>query len=366
MAEQLKLVYNEAYISKLSGAIFSKYNNFPQAIFIESVFSPEWDTLELKQRMRHITLCLGQALPAEYDKAIQVLKDAIPLLIGHGLENLIFPDYVEIFGLNNWEISILALELFTIYSTSEFAVRPFIMQDMLRMMRQMEDWAQHDNHHVRRLASEGCRPRLPWAAALPDFKRDPKPILPILSKLRADNSEYVRKSVANNLNDIAKDHPELVIELANKWYGECSHTDWIIKHGSRTLLKKGNSQALSLFGFNQEVQTEIHDLKLSQDQLAIGDSFTFSFQLNSPRTTKTTSTKLRLEYAVDYVKANGKRSRKIFQIIEKLFPSNQDILLSRSHSFREMSTRKHYPGIHQLTVLVNGMEKACINFRLQE
>lgn len=360
MAEQLKFIYNDAYISKLSGAIHHHYDQFSCEDFVKSVFCPEWDKLELKQRMRHITHCLGSALPSEYDNSIYILQCTIPLLSGHGLENLIFPDYVELYGLNDWEISLPALELFTQFSTSEFAVRPYIMQDKNRMMRQMGEWAVHKNHHVRRLASEGCRPRLPWAAALPEFKEDPMPIVPILDMLKSDDSDYVRKSVANNLNDIAKDHPDLVLELANRWYGFHSNTDWVIKHGCRTLLKKGHKQALELFGFNQDIDIEISDLKLSKDLIAIGESLSFSFKLNATQE----SNKLRLEYAIDYVKANSTKSRKIFQIIEKLFVPNQTTTLTRNHSFHEMTTRKHYPGIHRLTILVNGLERASIEFGL--
>ncbi len=360
MAELLKFIYNDVYISKLTEAIHSQYDPFPRKDFIQSVFSSEWDRLELKQRMRHITQCLGHALPPEYDITIRILQNSIPSLTGHGLENIIFPDFVEVFGLNDWSISLPALELFTIYSTSEFAVRPFIMHDSERMMSQMKDWAKHENHHVRRLASEGCRPRLPWAVALPEFKHDPMPILPILDILKSDESEYVRKSVANNLNDMAKDHPDLVLELANRWYGKQPNTDWIIKHGCRTLLKKGHPLALQLFGFHQDIRIEISELKLSRQLLTIGESFSFSFKLNATQETN----KLRLEYAVDYVKANGKRSRKIFQIVEKLFTANEATPFTRNHSFHEMTTRKHYAGVHLLTILVNGLEQASIEFEL--
>jgi 3-methyladenine DNA glycosylase AlkC len=127
---------------------------------------------------------------------------------------LFFPDFVETYGLEHWDRSVAALEKFTRMSTSEFAVRPFLKRNQPRMMAQMAAWSKHESEHVRRLASEGCRPRLPWADALPALKRDPAPIWPILEQLKADPSEYVRRSVANNLNDISKDHPEQVLAIA--------------------------------------------------------------------------------------------------------------------------------------------------------
>src|SRR5690606_550673 len=144
-------------------------------------------------------------LPPDYIEAVGVLKKAAPYFTG--LEAMIFPDFVETYGLDHWEASMDALELMTRYSSSEYAVRPFIAKDTERMMAQMLEWAHSDSEHVRRLASEGCRPRLPWAMGLTMLKKDPSPILPILETLKQDESLYVRRSVANNLNDISKDHP---------------------------------------------------------------------------------------------------------------------------------------------------------------
>jgi 3-methyladenine DNA glycosylase AlkC len=97
-------------------------------------------------------------------------------------------------------------------------------------MRYLYTRAEVQNHDVRRLASEGCRPRLPWAMALPQFRKDPSPALPILEKLKNDESDYVRKSVANNLNEISKDHPQLVLDICERWYGQTANTDWLVKH----------------------------------------------------------------------------------------------------------------------------------------
>ena len=272
-----------------------------------------------------------------------------------------FPDFVEVYGQDerHLELSIAALERYTPFSSSEFAVRPFIIKQEKRMMQQMAIWATHENEHVRRLASEGCRPALPWGQALPNFKKDPSPLINILEQLKVDPSLYVRKSVANNLNDISKTHPELVAKIARDWYGKHEHTDWIVKHGCRTLLKKGNREVLAIFGYHDASAVDIRDFALGTASIACGESLTFSFSVLAKETTK-----IRLEYAIDYVKASGKRNRKIFQISEILLKANQEKDYIKNHSFAALSTRKHFPGTHSITLIVNGTGRDTLDFEL--
>ena len=146
-------------------------------------------------------------------------------------------------------------------------------------MEQMYLWSRHENEHVRRLASEGCRPSLPWGQALVRFKKDPAPILPILQQLKADPSPYVRKSVANNLNDISKTHPDLVVKMAKEWYGENEFTDWIVKHGCRTLLKNGNCEVLAIFGYHNADCIHVSSFQLGKTSISLGEDLTFSFYI---------------------------------------------------------------------------------------
>jgi 3-methyladenine DNA glycosylase AlkC len=268
---------------------------------------------------------------------------------------------VECYGLDNWDISIPALALFTQYSSSEFAIRPFLAKDPKKGMGHMLQWAKDENPHLRRLASEGCRPRLPWAMALSGFKKDPTPILPILETLKDDPSEYVRMSVANNLNDISKDHPGLVLEISEKWLGQSKNTDWIVKRACRTLLKEGNTQALLLFGFGDPGHIDVKKLTFSTPSLTIGDDFRFTFEMSFESDEEF---RIRLEYGIDFVKANGKLSRKIFQIREASFEPGTHTI-SRKHSFQDLSTRKHYPGQHRMAIIVNGVEKLNAKFDLE-
>ena len=361
--EPLKNILN--YESLRNGALViqSVYRSFKVDEFVNSIIDETWDSLELKSRGRQITLNLGKYLPSDYQKALAILeKVADAYSGGHFVLGFSFPDFVEVYGQNesDWNISINALEKFTILWSSEMAVRPFIIKHEECMMQQMLIWSKHENEHIRRLASEGCRPALPWATALPKFKKDPAAILPILTELKADSSGYVRKSVANNLNDISKTHPDIVIKLATEWYGENNETNWIIKHGCRTLLKKGNSDILTLFGLRDNVSIVVEDFSLSTNCISIGEDLAFSFAISAKKMAK-----IRLEYGIDYVKSNGKRNRKIFKISEVSLKENQRKLYVKKHSFANLSTRKHYSGIHSITLIVNGAEKGKLDFELR-
>ena len=274
---------------------------------------------------------------------------------------MFLPDFIEQYGLNDLQTSLKAMETITQFTSCEFAIRPFLLRYPDEVMAQMLKWSQHSNHSVRRFSSEGCRPRLPWAMAIPQLKKDPSPILPILQNLSADESLFVRKSVANNLNDIAKDNPGVVLQLVKGWKGLSKETDWIIKHGCRTLLKKADKDVYKLFGLNGTANCEVNGLKLQKSKIRIGDRLHFSFDL---KTKNKNETKLRIEYAVYYVKANGTQSRKLFKLTEKAYRPGTTYSFSRHQRFQDFTTRKHYPGKHKIGIVVNGQELATKEFML--
>jgi 3-methyladenine DNA glycosylase AlkC len=353
MAERLKdLFFSEKFIIELGNALKIAYPDFDREKFYGLVQSEDWKSKELKQKMHHTTHCMNKTLPEAYPDALKILTEVAPGF--QGFDALIFPDYVEHYGLEHWELSLTALALFTRFCSSEFAIRPFLARDPERTMQYLYQWAEDENFHLRRLASEGCRPRLPWAMSLPAFKKDPALIFPILEKLKDDPEEYVRKSVANNLNDISKDHPEKVLDLCERWYGHSKHADWIVKRACRTLLKDGHKRALVLFGFEDPGQIEVANFIFDRESLAIGDELVFSFEI---KLKKEKVHRVRLEYAVDYIKAKQLISRKIFQIKEAEFKAGI-FTITKKHSFKDQSTRKHFPGPHQFTIIVNGVEKA--------
>ncbi|WP_088067205.1 DNA alkylation repair protein [Gottfriedia luciferensis] len=362
MAEALKNIYNHDLILKIANEISKVYSDFNRDTFIEKIFDEKWEEKTLKERMRHITISLGETLPNHFEEAIEILTKIKGQFPENSLSSIFFPDFVEVYGLESWERSMEALELFTQHSTSEFAVRPFIVLDQERMMAQMLKWSTSSNEHVRRLASEGCRPKLPWGMVLKNLKIDPTPILPILENLKEDESLYVRKSVANNLNDISKDHPNLVLELAKEWYGKNPHTNWIIKHACRTLLKKGNKEALTIFGFQSTEAITIANFQLYTDQIKIGEDLNFSFEILS---SAPSPTKIRIEFVIDYVKSKGNRSKKIFKISENTIEKNKTLTYNKVHSFKDLSTRKHYPGQHSISLFINGLESGTKDFFLE-
>ncbi len=355
MGEPLKNLYSEKLIESLCHSVQLVYRKFDSKQFTTDIFNHEWDNKELKNRMNHISVNLQKYLPESYIESINILKSVSSNF--DGFQYMFFPGFVELYGLEHYKESIIALEHFTEYSSSEFAVRPFIKKYPKQMMTQMESWATSKNHHIRRLASEGCRPRLPWAMALPEYKENPKPVLKVLGKLKNDESEYVRKSVANNLNDISKDNPETVIALSAKWLGASNNTDKIIKHACRTLLKQGNVQILSMFGYQPPNHIQISNFK-AQSKVNIGESFEFSVKL---KTSKKSLGKLRIEYAIGFMKNNGKISRKVFKISESNFTGNEKDI-TKKHSFKVISTRKYYTGNHDIAVIINGKELVSKTF----
>ena len=363
MPELLKNRYNDESLRALALSINTVYPPFQVDDFVNGIMDETWDGLELKARMRQITINLGRYLPDDYEQALGVI-DKIVAGYPEGFNDftlMCFPDFVEVYGQEerHWNLSMAALERYTSSSSSEFAVRPFIINHEERMMRQMAAWARHGNEHVRRLASEGCRPQLPWGQVLGSFKKDPSPVLGILEQLKADPSPYVRKSVANSLNDISKTHPDLVAKIARDWYGKNSHTDWIVKHGCRTLLKKGNRDVLDILGFADAGCVDVDGFALGAASASIGKEMAFSFNIEEKK-----AARVRLEYGIDYVKANGKRNRKIFQISELSLKENGKRSYTKTHSFANASTQKHYPGTHSLTLIVNGTERGTLDFEV--
>ncbi|MBU0925350.1 DNA alkylation repair protein [bacterium] len=358
MAEELKNVYTEDYIKNLAFKIKENYKEFDTNSFINSIFDKSWENLELKARMRHIAITIHKYLPLSYEKQLEVLKPVSKDFTS--FEAMFFQDFVEVYGLDDFESSMKALEVFTQDSSSEFAIRQFILKYEDKTMNQMKLWSQSSNEHLRRLSSEGCRPRLPWAIALPLFKKDPTKVLEIIELLKNDKSLYVRKSVANNLNDISKDNPELVIEFVKVNLGSSKELDWICKHASRTLLKKGNKQILDLFDFSKSNHINLIDFCYDKS-VNVDENLTFSFEINSSESIGN----IRVEYAIDYLKSNKTHNRKIFMISQNEIKSSSK-KFTKKQSFKNMTTRKHYLGKHFIAILINGEEILKEEFYLND
>jgi 3-methyladenine DNA glycosylase AlkC len=366
MSNLLKDIYTLRFFDRFANVLSEVLTDFDKDKFMLLIFDKQWKHLELKQRMKHIAFVLNQFLPADFEKTAKLISAIIKKLKEAGftdssIEFMFFPEYIEAYGLDHFDTAVRAIESVTQFTSCEFAVRPFIIKHGDKMIGQMIRWSLHENHKVRRLASEGSRPRLPWAMALPALKRDPTPILPILENLKSDPSEWVRKSVANNINDIAKDNPQIVISIAQKWKGLARETDAIIKHGCRTLLKNGHPEILQYFELTSGNEIQITKLKLENNKVRIGDALKFSFTLHNRNSAPE---KVRIEYAVFYLRQNGTRSRKVFKISERYMDAYEKLNMTRKQSFKLITTRRFYPGVQRLSIIINGIEKIVKNFRL--
>ncbi len=359
----LKEFYNQDFLQKLAIELAKYDQKFPTKKFL-TIPIAQWSELELKQRMRFISLRIHKFLSEKnFPKQLEILKktaNTIQKDKNSQLTLIIFPDFIEVFGREHFQISMRAFEFFTEFGSAEFAVRKFIEIDCEAALKFFTKWVEDRNFYVRRLASEGVRPRLPWGVALSEFKKNPKPILPILEKLKFDESEYVRRSVANNLNDISKDHPVTVLETLKQW--KCDGVNArLIKHALRTLLKRGDKSALELIGIkdSEDKKFSIQNFALQKAEIRNSENLSFSFDLES----SASDAKIRLEYAIYFLQKSGSHGKKIFQITTKNF-SKGVFTFSKKHPFRDLTTRKHYSGEHMISLIVNGVELVKLQFFL--
>ncbi|PCK08684.1 MAG: DNA alkylation repair protein [Alteromonadaceae bacterium] len=329
---------------------------------------------ELKQRITHIITIMHAFLPSDFAQTAKSFcalaevwdrGDPDDKFRGFAVWPVI--DYVGIYGIDEPELALLALEKLTHLFSAEFAIRPFIEQHPKITFEFLNQWLSHPDEHVRRLVSEGTRPRLPWAGQLKDFIVDPTPVIPLLAALRHDNSQYVKRSVANHLNDIGKDHPEKLIDICAEWQEQdTGSSDWVIKHATRSLVKSGHPQVFRLLGYSNKPKVSISHFKATPDVLSLANSLNerleFSFELESDANKQS----FVLDYAVHFTKANGKTAAKVFKFGNYQLDKGERLSLNKSHSFKPISTRKYYPGEHILALHINGEEQLRCQFTVSE
>jgi 3-methyladenine DNA glycosylase AlkC len=316
--------------------------------------------LSIMERVRHIADALKVALPRDYPSAVKIVRAMAPDL-AHGFQVIAITEFVARHGLDHFDLSMDALADLTRFGSAEFAIRPFLAKEPTRTLAVMTTWVGSDNEHIRRLASEGSRPRLPWAARVPALKDDPTIAAPILEMLKADPSAYVRKSVANHLNDIAKDRPDWLLDRLALWPDDDPHTIWIIRHALRTLIKQGNPRALALIGVAHGADVEVVGFTIDPQEVVLGDRIILSADLTS---TAETSQRLVVDYRLHYARANDKTAAKVFKLRTFDLAAGETITLSISQTIRDFSTRRHHPGAHDIELIVNGRTMARASFTL--
>lgn len=324
--------------------------------------------LEFKARVNKFARMLRESLPEDYFDALSILIDSLP----EPLENCESPmdgwlqwpigEFIALYGLDYFDDSFEAMELLTQVFTAEFAVRPFVLNYPRESIERLGSLTDHENPHVRRWCSEGLRVRLPWGVVLRELESDPSPILPVLEALKDDPELYVRRSVANNLNDLSKLHPDLVVGICRSWLRERSEKRvWLARQALRTLTKEGHAEALELFGYRPVGEKVTVDFKVAPRSVLLGESVRLwaIFHNLSQR-----AVSLSVELVFHLVRAGEKSAPKIFRWKSFSLPPGQKFELEKSHKMESNTSRELYPGLHRVELQVNGEVLAAGQFQL--
>jgi 3-methyladenine DNA glycosylase AlkC len=362
-APLLKDFIDRESVTAVVAAVAAAAGGLDEEALLEQIFDGEWENKALKQRIRHIAVSIRSSLPDDYAAALAIMRTAAANVDGGWMSVWAFNDFVEEYGVEHPELSLPALEQFTKLASAEFAVRPFILRYPERMAEQMLTWARNDDPLVRRLASEGFRPRLPWGMGIPDLKKNPAPVIPILDELKNDPSEDVRRSVANNLNDISKDHPDLVLGLLVEWSDGTPEFGALVKHALRTLLKQGHQGALELLGFQRDAEVELNTAEVHPEVVPVGESTVLDVEI---RSTTQAPQRLMVDYAVNFQNASGTGSRKVYKGVVVELDGNQTFTLRRKISLAQRTTRRIISGPHSVEIQVNGAVLVVVPFDVVE
>jgi 3-methyladenine DNA glycosylase AlkC len=360
--------YFDAELARqLAAMITAVHPHFPADAFVNQI-APQLNGLEMKARTTVFVQALHDYLPAGFANAWAVLEAALgdELNDGDGMFNdgwHLWPiaHFIEVYGLEDFDVGVRALREITKRHTAEFAIRPFLIHYQDEMLAILHTWTEDENPHVRRLVSEGTRPRLPWAGRLSQFIEEPSVTVALLEKLKDDPSEYVRRSVGNHLNDITKDHPQLVTQTCARWWADGSpERRWIVQRALRTLVKAGDPQALAVLGYGSP-QVELIDFAVSPDPLHLGEKLNLTFTLQN---STSNDQNLMIDFVIHFVKANGQTSGKVFKLKTAVLAPDQTLTIEKSHPIRPITTRTYYPGTHLVEIQVNGQRLGQRSFEL--
>lgn len=373
MPEPLKNFYSRDLVATMGDHLKRVYPAFDIAGFIHAA-TTGLDALELKERAARIRDALNRFLPSDLEDAIEVMlaslhPDDIVELSSVGMDadgirgRAVMPmsDLVGLRCAEAFDVALMAQKEMTKRFSSEFGIRHLILQDQDRAMAEITRWADDNNYHVRRLASEGTRPRLPWAMQLPAFIADPAPSLPILEKLKNDPTEYVRRSVANHLNDIAKDNADTTARICAEWMENATpHRKKLIRHALRSLIKQGHPLALDTLGFG-EAEIELSPLNIRTPVVQFGEALEFEGLI---RSTADHKQQLAIDFIVHWRKANGETAPKVFKLKTLTLAPGERISVSKRHPIRPITTRRYYPGLQAVELQVNGKPLGSVDFEL--
>ncbi len=359
--------YDEELARWLAARITAVHPTFDGQAFVAQI-SPQLDGKEMKARTLVFTQAMRDHLPPEYPAAWAVLQATLDAeltetqgVFNDGWHYWPVAQFIELYGLDDFDVSMAAMMEITKRHTAEFAIRPFLVRYPDRTLAVLHEWVHHENPHVRRLVSEGTRPRLPWGMRLHQFIADPTPTLALLEALKDDPAEYVRRSVANHLNDITKDNPTVVIETLARWQKTPTpEREWITRYALRSLVKAGDPAALRLLGYG-DVKARLHTLTVVPTVVNFGESVCIEFELQSE---SEEAQDLIVDYVIHFVKANGRTAPKVFKLRNVSLDGRQHIHIRKQHLLKPITTRRYYPGLHRVEVQVNGQVLGEVTFEL--
>lgn len=368
MAEPLVNQYGADVPQAIARMISAVHPAFDSRKFVADVLTG-YDALALMPRGKHIAQALHRHLPTDFPTAIHILLASLDQPHGRpdGLSMASFlylPHtlFVAQFGLDHFEDSMRAQHALTQRFTAEFSIRAFLQKHEAATLARFRQWARDPSDHVRRLVSEGSRPRLPWASRLPAFQKNPAPVLDLLELLKDDPALYVRRSVANNLNDIGKDHPALLANTAKQWLkGASDERRWIVQHALRSAVKRGEAGALDVLGFGKSAEATLSDTRITPKKVVMGEKVHIGFDVTN---TSARPQRVLVDFCIHYVKASGKTSAKVFKLKVLALTPGEKASLGKTVSTAEMTTRKHHAGKHRVDVLLNGQAQALGAFQL--
>lgn len=350
---------NASVVKKIGETFVKAHPKFDTKAF--NKLSDKLAPLELKQRVLLLTAEIKQQLPDSFPKAAPIIKKVLNAKKLSGFELWPVSEYISQFGVDDLDVSMELMYILTQAFTSEFAIRPFLIKHPEKTLKILEGWMDDENVHVRRWVSEGTRPILPWGGKIPSFIKKPA-TLHLMENLKYDEELYVRKSVANHLNDISKNHPDLLVKTLKNWNKESpekhkAKIKWITKQALRTMIKKGHPGALGLMGVAHGADVEVNKLKLNQKAFKLGDTLSFEFTLES---TGNKSQDLIVDYLIGFIKSNGTRAYKVFKLKHTTLKAGEKLVIKKNHSLKKITTMTFYKGEHELQIQVNGkiMKKA--------
>ncbi|OJH40174.1 DNA alkylation repair protein [Cystobacter ferrugineus] len=357
MPEQLKTFFDRKLVERIATMLRTAHPSFPEQRFVAEATDRLGDH-ELVGRARHIMQAMHRALPDDFERAAGILLRSLEpesaRQESQGMGVFIYLPhtmYVAEHGLGHFETSMRAQYELTKRFTAEFSIRPFLERYPRETLARLQAWTEDPNVHVRRLVSEGTRPRLPWASRLRAFQEDPRPVLALLDRLKDDPELYVRRSVANNLNDIGKDHPDVLVDTCARWKeGASPERLWVIRHALRSSVKRGDLRALEVLGFSGGGSLEV-TASFQPRRVRLGESVRMSLSVTNGARTRQQAI---VDLAVHFIKANGSASPKVFKGGKIDLPPGASCILEKTISLATMTTRKHYAGTHRVEALVNG------------